>query len=440
MAAPAGLVNSLNRIREISSDIYHQHVPIVTSSTSIDEFAAPILEFPQVQNEFIAQLMNRIVFTSFNTKMYRSPLKQLEGNQIPLGYAGQDIYVNPAKGRMFNVDDFAGLLAKYESQVKVQYLAINRDVQYCATASRAKLQKAFVSWDALNSFVDEITNSLYNGAYIDEYRFTKELISSAYKTGSVVTEAVSNIFNEAGAKAFIQDIRTAYLNFQAPSTQYNGWSRVGDGDKITTWTNPEDVVFIVRNDVLAYTDVNVLADAFNMDKASFMGKVIAVDNFDVYSDEGVKVYDGSNIYGMLADRAWFKIMSQDMQMDEFYNPNNRTWQLYLNSVKMYNYSLFANAIVFASEVPEIEATAVEFKSAAISAVAGSTVVAGVKTTPINANTEVTYAVTTGTADDLVLSPSDDTKTVEIEVGDGADGDYVITATVDGKTGTMTLSV
>ena len=81
-----------------------------------------------------------------------------------------------------------------------------------------------------------------------------------------------------------------------------------------------------------------------MDKTSLMGKIIGVRNFDIYGDDGTKVYDGSAILGIMADRRWFKIKSQDKELDSFYNANNRTWQYYYNIVKMYNFSLFANTL------------------------------------------------------------------------------------------------
>ena len=119
MSVPQGLKNSLNAIREISSEIYHQYVPVIEDDTNIGQFADPIINNKVVQNEFISSLINRIVYTQFEIKYFRNPLQVLEGDQIPLGYQGQEIYVNPAKGRKFNPDDFAGLLAKYESDVKV---------------------------------------------------------------------------------------------------------------------------------------------------------------------------------------------------------------------------------------------------------------------------------------------------------------------------------
>lgn len=63
---------------------------------------------------------------------------------------------------------------------------------------------------------------------------------------------------------------------------------------------------------------------------------------------------------LCGDKSWFRIKRQDMFLDEFYNPNNRTWQYYLNLTKMYNYSLFANGIIFATETPNVPIQALDF--------------------------------------------------------------------------------
>lgn len=353
-----GLKNSLNKLREISSEIYTQYVPIITDDTNISEFASPILDVPQVMNEFIGNLVNRIVYTQFTTKFFNNPLNILEGDKIPLGYAGQEIYVNPAVGRQFNTNDFVGLLQKYEADVKVQYLTVNTDLQYCVSVTRHKLKQAFVSWEALDTFISNMTQSLYNGAYIDTFLMTKGLISSAYSADNAVVEVVSAPNTEAQAKAFVTQARTYFLNMLLPNTQYNAWAKVGgEGRPITTWVDKEDIVFLIRNDILAYLDVNVLASAFNIDKADLMGRIIPVDNFDVYNREtGNKVFDGSNILGAMGDKAWFKIKEQDMYMDEFYNANNRVWNYYLNMTKMFEYSLFANMVIFATSLPAPQPT------------------------------------------------------------------------------------
>lgn len=356
MGPSTGLQTALNKMREMSvseGSVYHQYVPIITDLTSIGEFGTPILEMEDVRNEFISKLVKRIAYTQITSKMFDNPLAQLEGEQVPLGYAGQDIFVNRARGRQFNVNDFAGLLQRYESDVKVQYQTVNMDVQYPVTITRAKIKNAFVSWASLEEFINGITQSLYAGASIDQYNWTKALVSNAYRNGHTINEIVDAPTTADKAKAFVKKARELFMNFQTPTSDYNAWAKVNtDDDKaIITWTNPEDVVFLVRNDILSEIDVEVLAASLHIESTVLYGKIIGVKDWDIYNDEGEKVFDGSKILGIMCDKSWFKIKSQDIEMDVFMNPNNRTYNYYLNVVKMYNYSLFANAVVFATEEP-----------------------------------------------------------------------------------------
>lgn len=352
-----GLVTALNKMREMSvseGSIYHQYVPVITDLTSIGEFGQPILEYTDVRNEFMTKLVKRIVETQIEGKVYNNKLSQLEGEQIPLGYSIQDLYISPAKSRKFNAEDFAGLLQKYEADVKQQFLTVNMDLQYPVTITRAKLKNAFTSWASLEAFITGITNSLYSGANIDQYNYTKYLVSNAFRNGHTINKVVSGVTSADTAKAFVKAARTLFLDFQEASSDYNAWAKVNTDDTkaLVTWTEPQDVVFMLRNDVISEIDTEVLAAAFNIERAELMGRIIGVRNFDMYSDAGQKVFDGSTILGIMADRKWFKIKSQDMELDSFYNANNRTWNYYYNTVKMYNYSLFANAVVFCTAEPQ----------------------------------------------------------------------------------------
>ena len=385
------LKQSLNMLRELSSPLYHEYIPVIDDSTDISAFAQPIFDFPVVYNEFCDVLVNKLVFSQFKTMTFNNPLRVLEGDRIPLGYSTENVYTNPAKARSFNVDDFAGLLMKYESQTKVEYWTVNTDIQYCVTVSRQQLKKAMTSWDNLASYITQLSNSLYNGAYIDFYKYSKNIISGAFKENRAVYEKITAITSEATAKAFIEKARELFLNFQLPSSNYNAWAKNGGaGDPIITWTRPEDIVMIIRNDIRAKIDVNVLADAFNIDKTTLLGNMITVDNFDSYDDEGTKVYDGSSIVGMIADKSWFKIKTQDFWMDNFYNPNNRTMQYYLNVQRGYNMSLFANGVIFATADPTVAATALEFIEESPEVTAGEDIILHVKTTPFTANPTLSY--------------------------------------------------
>ena len=430
------LKQSLNMLREISSTIYHEYVPIIDDSTDISAFAEPILNYPEVYNEFCNVLVNKLVYSQFESKTFNNPLQVLDGDRIPLGYAGEEGYVNPAKGRGFNVNDFAGLLVKYEADVKIQYQVVNADLQYAVTVSRSQLKKAMTSWANLEDFITSLSNSLYNGAYIDMFSFTKNIISGALRDNKAVYSVISAVSNEATAKAFTEKARELFLNFQLPSTEYNSWSKNdGAGRPITTWTNPEDIVLIIRNDVRAKIDVQALASAFNVNYADFMGRVITVDNFDVYDDEGTKVFDGSSIVGGIFDKSWFRIKTQDMFMENFYNPNNRTMQYFLNVIRMYNFSLFANGVVFVTSAPSVATKTITFKETSPEVTADEKITLHIATDPFQANDTITFS--SGTVAKATVEKIDN-RTVEV-TGKAA-GSSVITATNGTVSATVTVTV
>lgn len=362
MQPSAGLVTALNKMREMSvkeGSVYHQYVPVVDENTDIAKFGQPILDsnLTPVYNDFF-HLLKRIAFFAIEQKRFKNPLSFLEGDNIPLGFAGQNVHVNPVKGRAFNVNDFAGLLQKYEAEVMVEYLNVNLDKQYPLSYTRTKVKNAFTSWADLEAFINGLINALYNSAEIDAYEYTKALVTSAYYGGRVVTKVVEEPTTEAKDKAFVKTLRKLNRKFQLPSTEYNAWKMVNgdDAKAVTTWTDPSNIGIMITADVEAEIDVEVLAAAFNMDKADFLGRVVVVDNFDVKDDEGKVVKSGKDIYGIIYDRSFFKIKTQDYEMDEFYNPNNRVWSVFLNVNKMYNTSLFANAVVLAGKKAPVQSS------------------------------------------------------------------------------------
>lgn len=409
MPISEGLRTSLNQIRETSiqnNTLYAREINEILPDTDITALSVKLFDNDDLMNEFMNVLVKRIIYTQLvDYKLYKNPLKFLEGDRMPLGAIGQEIFINPAMGREFNVNDFAGLLAKYEADVKVQYMHLNSDKQYPMTITRAKLKTAFSSWGNLEEFVDGITRAMYNGAYIDRYNFTKGLVTQAYNNNSAVIEVIDNVSSEATAKAFITKARKLFLDMQEPSADFNAWRKVGGyGYDVMTWTEPEDIVFLIRNDLASYIDVNVLASAFNIEKSSLLGKIKYVKDFTVRDVRGNVVLDGSKIFGIMADKAWFRIKNQETTMDEFYNANNRTWNMYLNDVNMYQYSLFCNATIFASAMPELTITGLEPAKKNVEVVEGGTVDVSILTTPAQATSpEIT-----------VTSSNDEIATATIE--------------------------
>ena len=444
-----GLQTALNEIRNTliqDNTLYQTQLPLVDDYTSSQVYGQSLLNLPSdLRNKFIQSLVNRIAYTRFMMDYFENPLRELAGDDLPLGAIGQEIYVNPARGRVYDINDFAGLLAKYESDIKAEYTEINFDVQYPVTIIRKELEKAFVSWGDFESFLLGISTSLYNGAYIDDYKYTKKLITNAYINNAVQMETISFAGatpTSAELEALTSRLRQAYLDFMVPSTKYNAWKKVGGyGRSIVSWSKPENIVVFVSNKMASILDVKLLANAFNIDKADLMGRVYYVEDFDILDDNGAVVVDGSKIVALICDRRWFKIREKDMFMDEFYNANNRSWQSYLNVIKAFNYSLFANALMLVTEIPTIATSSMSFENATMTLDVNEEKVNTIITIPFNA-TETINFTSSDSGEDYVEITKLDNKHVKVK-GVSATGSAVtITATgaTSGKTATFNVEV
>lgn len=101
MPISEGLMTSLNKIRETSIEnntLYAKQIDEITPNTDISALSSVLLDNPELMNEFMNMLIKRIVYTQLvNYKLFNNPLKFLEGDQMPLGSIGQEIFINPAK-------------------------------------------------------------------------------------------------------------------------------------------------------------------------------------------------------------------------------------------------------------------------------------------------------------------------------------------------------
>lgn len=435
-----GLIEGFNYIRENASSEYQRNVMEIDENTSIERFVQPLLDMPKLFNEFAENLLQRIVYTQFLTKTIKNPLKQLEGDSIPIGYAGQEIYVNPAIGRNYDPDDFAGLLKKYECDVKVQYQGINFDKQYPVTIIREKLIQAFTSWTALGEYISELTKSLYDGYYIDEYNNTRAIVTRAYLSNAVQIQQIDEPTDKNSSEAFTELARTLYLNFQTPSHEYNAWKKIGGyGRFIETMCGEDDIVFLLRNDIRSKLDVKELASAFNIDKAKLLGRMLPVKDFSIYDRKtGELILDGSNILGVMCDRSWFRIKQQDLYMDEGKNANNRSINYYLNAIKMFNYSYFANAVVFATALPSIPITAMTPSESTVALDKDETKTIIINTTPAQANTPtIVYSSNHANIASVTDDPDDNKKCI---ITPKANGTATITATAGNVTTEINVTV
>ena len=383
MALPKG-AKVFNVVRENSSKVYMDTVPSATTD-NIQTISNILFNdaYQPMLNEFVTNLINRIALTIVRNKSYNNPLALFKKGSMPLGTDIQDIFTNPANAEQYEYSNtaMAKLLTITDPDTHVAYYRRNRQDLYTKTISREGLQGAFASWDKFEEFISSITTSLYSGNYIDEFKYTKGLVDGAYDNGKVIVEQVTNPTNESTSKAFVKKVRALFSKLSFPSTEYNAYSKFsGANGTITTWTEPERIVLIIKADALAEVEVETLAQAFNLSYADMKARIVQVDSFE--NDE---------IIGVICDESWLQIYDNIFRFDEFYNARTMSWNEYLHAWGTYAICPFANAVVLATATPK-PATALEMSSSNIvGATVGDTASGTVTTTPADATSNITYS-------------------------------------------------
>lgn len=332
------MINILNTIRDNASQTYQDRVPEATRD-NISEVGNPIIEYDVIGNEFLGELVNRIALTMVSSRTARNPLSILKKGAVPLGQDVQDIFVNMAKAETFDKDS-TDLLKTYTPDVKAAYYRLNRRDKYPVTISEEMLKTAFTSYDNLEKMLTGIVNSLYSGDNFDEFLLMKNLVTTAVYNGIVKCEKITAPQDAESSRKFVKKLRTLSGLFKFPSSKFNQYKTYAEEKGLTnptdvvTWAPIESQVLLIKSEILASVDVDVLARAFNMDRADFIGRVVEVDQFD---DEG-------KIQAIICDEAFFQVWDNLTRLKVFENGDNLTRKYILHRWETLAVSPFANAV------------------------------------------------------------------------------------------------
>lgn len=407
MALPKG-AKAFNVIRENSSTVFMEAVPSA-SETNINEIKNILFDSayqPQL-NEFVNNLVNRIFKTIIENKSYTNPLNIFKKGSVPLGTDLQELYTNPAVAEEYQLSNtaMADILAITVPDTHVAYYRRNRRDKYKRSISREELMGAFVSWDSFENYISSVTQSLYNGNYIDEYKYTKKLIDGAYNQNKIITKVVSKPVDTATANAFLKEVRALYTKMATPSEDYNAFNLMSGSDKkMTTWTEPSRLCLIITADALASCDVDSLAGAFQLDRADFLSRVYTVDKFE--NDE---------IIAVMCDESWFRIYDNLLRFDQEYNASCMVWQFYLHSWSTFAISPFSNAICLTTEAPiPVEEISINDVSATLGA--DSTV--SVTLDPVNATSDISFSSSNTAVFTVTKVSNTSVKVTPVAVGEG----------------------
>jgi hypothetical protein len=332
----ADMVSVMNTILANGSTEYANYVPQATRD-NITAVADPILTYQTVANEFLNNLFNRIVLTIVHHKTFKNPLAVLKKGGTPLGSDVQEILNNMGTGENYDPTG-SKIFTVTKPDVKSMYHRLNRKQDYPVTVYEEQLRQAFTSWEKLEELMNSFVTTLYSADNRDEFILMKNLFAGAVSGGKVVTAETPKVIDESTGKQFVKAVRNLATYFTYPSTQFNKYyanKPVADtGKAVETWVEKKDQILLLRADVATEIDVDVLAQAFNLDKTSLLGNIMEVDTFGT----------ADKCMAILADKSWVQVYDNMEKLTSQYNGHGLFWNYWLHHWQTYSLSMFANAV------------------------------------------------------------------------------------------------
>lgn len=357
----ASTIDILNVIRQNASPEYRQKVPVVEKATDIPKVGEVIYGTPAFANEFLNALVNRIAIVRITSATFNNPYSQLKKGYIEFGETVEQIFVGIANAQNYDPESAEAREFKRSiPDVRSAFHVMNWRVYYPVTIQDDDLEQAFLSVDGVTDLIAKIVDAVYTGAEYDEYLLFKYLIIKAVSHGKMYPKAIGD-----GT-----DLKVAAKAFRGTSNMLPFMKSDYNEAHVKTTTPKDKQVIFMDAQFNADYDVDVLASAFNMDKAEFMGKLHLIDDWTTFDNDRFefirKNSDGieevtadelelmKDVKAVICDEDWFQVYDNKNKFTEKYVSSGLYWNYFYHTWKTVSYSPFSNAVVFVTANASID--------------------------------------------------------------------------------------
>ena len=348
----ASTIDILNVIRQNASLEYQNNVPEITQATDIPAVGEVLMGYPALANQFINALVNRIALVRVESATFNNPYAPLKKGYLEYGETVEEIFVNIAKVFVFSEEKAeARELKRYLPDVRAAFHVINWRVLYPVTIEEEQLRQAFLSIDGVQDLIARIVDSVYTAAEYDEFLLFKYLIIKAVNKGKMYPVPI-----------VISDLKNAATGFRGVSNLLPFMSSKYNEARVKNTTPKDRQVIFMDAMFNASFDVNVLASAFNMDRADFMGRLHLIDDFTTFDNERWDVIRSEStgleevtstelgimgdVIAVLGDETWFQLYDNLSKFAEKYVASGLRWNYFYHVWKTISTSPYHNMIVF----------------------------------------------------------------------------------------------
>ena len=369
----ATTVDIINTIRQNASYEYQSSVPVITSEHDIPKVGEILYGYPALANQFINALINRIALVPVKSATFNNAYANLKKGYLEFGETVEEVFVNIAKAREFSAEKAEDReLKRSLPDVRSAFHAMNWRVQYPVTIQDEDLRMAFQSAEGVQDLIAKVVDSVYTAAEYDEFLLFKYLLIKGITHGGMFPISIGD-----GT-----DLKDAAVKFRGASNALTFISTKYNASGVHTNTDKASQIIFMDSEFNAKYDVNVLASAFNMDKADFMGRLHLIDDWTSFDNERFSTILANsdmieevteaelaimaNVKAVLVDEEWFQVYDNQNKFTEKYVASGEYWNYFYNVWKTVSASPFSNAIVFVTSSATISAPAsLKFKVAGI---------------------------------------------------------------------------
>lgn len=364
----ASTIDIINTIRQNASLQYQASIPVITQEVEIPKVGEILYGYPALANEFVGALVNRIAFVSLTSATFNNAYKELKKGYIEFGETVEEVFTDIIKAIAYSAEKAeARELKRYLPDVHTAFHTVNWKVMYPITIQREDLRMAFISAQGVQDLIADIVDKVYTSNEYDEFLLFKYMIIKGVNSGKFKAIAVDTA----------SDMKNGGTAFRGTSNKFlfmkNEYTEAG----VRTTTPIERQYIFMDADFNASYDVNVLAAAFNMDKATFIGHLKLIDDWTTFDNErfdliraesdGLEVVTAAelsvmaDVKAVLVDERWFQIYDNLNVMTEKEVASGLYWNYFYHVWKTISNSPFSNAVVF------VEGTTAPTNPATISA-------------------------------------------------------------------------
>jgi hypothetical protein len=356
-------VDVLNAIRNSATQNYKDYVPKATADAdSIREIGAIIMDYPSLQNEFLSAIVNRIARVMVTSKMYSNPFKMFKKGMLEFGETVEEIFVNIAKPYQYDPKGAESTVFKREEpDVKSAFHVMNYQKFYKSTINEDQLRQAFLSWQGISDLITKIINAMYTGAEYDEFLTMKYMIAKHILNGQLFPVSIPAVSTD-NMKAIVATVKGISNDMEFMKSKYN---LAG----VYTSSSKAEQYILINTKFDATMDVEVLASAFNMDKAEFLGQRVLIDSFGaIDNDRLAELFKDDASYvpltteeltaldaipAVILDKGWFMIFDNYMNFTQIFEPEKLYFNYWYHAWKTFSVSPFANNALFIPATPSV---------------------------------------------------------------------------------------